>query len=182
MTVLEWEGWQDYKRYERLERYSRAVFLDSEELREVDKESGRLLPTGDPAFKGECAMWVFWSPSGLFCSADQETDSRPRASTQRKAHVAGARGTERPFSPQKHQAPEKVSCAPLGSEFPALRLLSDVQKHPQQALCSLLSEVSTAFQEGTQLWTTKSSWYLLISHLSGLWLLLKARQLTSALR
>lgn len=32
------------------------MFLDSEELREVDKESGRLLPTGDPAFKGECAM------------------------------------------------------------------------------------------------------------------------------
>lgn len=76
--------------------------------------------------------------------------------SEEKAQKAGAQETEymvktKSLSLKNNCAPEKFSYALFGSESPVLALLSVVLNHAQLALCTLLSEGYTAFQDTTQL-------------------------------
>ena len=80
----------------------------------------------------------------------------PRAFIQRKGPYGWSKcdsigWKEAPFFSKKICAPKNVCYTPFGGEFPALMPLSDVQKHLQLALGTLISKGSTAFQEGIQL-------------------------------
>lgn len=176
-------------RQERHMKTKQTSIFDSElgEVRRETRGEGGATNRG-PMFKGEDAMWVFWSTSVLFPPCPpQGADSHDQSLDPEKNPMWLEQGRQYRVK-KKSLFFQNIACVPEKGQLCSLWEWVPCSDAPLRCSETSMASFTHCYLNEVQLFrrvysfqTIKFSLHLLIPYLFGLWLLLNTRQLICAL-